>query len=189
MAISNDHSRIYVAGIGLWVFDAASGKLLAHNQDSHIATVTTGSNGVVVAGRTDGTVGRFDPDTLVEVSSVPGSGPPLVSDDGSIMMGRDGEGAVSLVDLGSGERLGDPIATTSSACGCSFDIALRGDGLQAATTGPDGTGVVLWDLDPEHWVTAACIIGGRNLTNQEWATYIGDLGDYRATCPEYQAGI
>ena len=48
--------------------------------------------------------------------------------------------------------------------------------------------MILWDLQPEHWVTAACAIAGRNLTKQEWDTYVGDLGAYEATCPEYPAG-
>ena len=46
------------------------------------------------------------------------------------------------------------------------------------------TGAQLWDLDPEHWVTAACRMAGRNLTEQEWDSYIGDLATYGETCPD-----
>ena len=49
------------------------------------------------------------------------------------------------------------------------------------------SGVGLWSLEPDHWVTAACAIAGRNLTTDEWSTYVGDLGDYQPTCPEYPA--
>ena len=63
--------------------------------------------------------------------------------------------------------------------------ALRGDGLQAAADTP--TGLLIWDLDPEHWADAACRLAGRNLTNAEWEQYIGDLAPYRLTCPEYSA--
>jgi hypothetical protein len=47
------------------------------------------------------------------------------------------------------------------------------------------TGVALWDLDPAAWVDAACAIAGRNLTHEEWATYVGDLAPYTATCPSF----
>jgi len=184
VSLSDDHSRIYIGGHGLWVYDASTGEQLGHNGDTQIGNIALGPPGVVVASRSDGTLARFDPDTVEEVASLPGSGfPPLISDDGSLMIGIDRNANVSFVDVKAGILLGDPIATTRSGDGP--DVAIRGDGLQAATNGPDGKGVVLWDLDPEHWVTAACAIAGRNLTEQEWSTYIGDLGDYRATCPEY----
>ena len=178
VALSDDHSRIYVGGHGLWVYDASTGKQLAHNPDTQIGGIALGPQGVVVAGLSARTLGTLDPDTLQQLTSLPGSGFPIVSDDGTVLLTRDNNDVVSLIDLKAGILLGDPIATGGN-------LALRGDGLQAATDGPDGKGVVLWDLNPEHWVTAACAIGGRNLTRQEWATYIGDLGDYRATCPEY----
>jgi DNA-binding SARP family transcriptional activator/WD40 repeat protein len=60
---------------------------------------------------------------------------------------------------------------------------LRSDGLQAAVDTVQG--IVVWDLDPEHWVVAACELAGRNLTRDEWDQYVGDLAPYRATCPEY----
>jgi hypothetical protein len=50
----------------------------------------------------------------------------------------------------------------------------------------DATGVVVWDLDPEHLADAACAVAGRNLTQTEWASYLGDLGDHRETCDETQ---
>jgi len=44
-------------------------------------------------------------------------------------------------------------------------------------------GVTIWDLDPASLLVAACTLAGRNLTEIEWATYLGDLGAYRPTCP------
>jgi hypothetical protein len=34
-------------------------------------------------------------------------------------------------------------------------------------------------------VAAACQVASRDLTREEWNAYIGDLADYRATCPEF----
>jgi hypothetical protein len=42
-----------------------------------------------------------------------------------------------------------------------------------------------WDLDPTHWVTAACRMAGRNLTEEEWSIYISDLAPYHETCPGF----
>ena len=46
-------------------------------------------------------------------------------------------------------------------------------------------GIAIWDLDPEHWVTAACDLAGRNLTKEESDKYIGDLAAYHTTCPGF----
>jgi hypothetical protein len=60
---------------------------------------------------------------------------------------------------------------------------LRSDGLRAAAETEQG--IVVWDLDPAHWVDAACQLASRNLTRAEWDQYIGDLAPYRTTCPQY----
>ena len=49
-------------------------------------------------------------------------------------------------------------------------------------------GYQIWDLDPDHWIEAACRLAGRNLTAEEWATNIGDLAEYRPTCPQLPFG-
>lgn len=43
----------------------------------------------------------------------------------------------------------------------------------------------MWDLDPEHWIAAACTPASRNLTQEEWDTYIGKLAPYHRTCPQF----
>ena len=58
---------------------------------------------------------------------------------------------------------------------------LRSDGMQAAAD--TGQGIVVWDLDPAHWVDAACRLAGRNLTHAEWDQYIGDLAPYQTNLP------
>ena len=40
-------------------------------------------------------------------------------------------------------------------------------------------------IDPATWLEQACRAAGRNLTVDEWATYIG--GTPRATCPQWPA--
>ena len=55
--------------------------------------------------------------------------------------------------------------------------------MELAIGGGFGQDFLVWDLDPEHWVTAACELAGRSLTQDEWDTYIGDLAEYHETCP------
>jgi hypothetical protein len=62
---------------------------------------------------------------------------------------------------------------------------MRPDGL--AVAGVTRHGIVVWDLDPTHWVDAARRLAGRNLTHAEWNQYIGNLAPYHRTCPDYPA--
>ena len=43
-------------------------------------------------------------------------------------------------------------------------------------------GVVVWDIDPEHQFEFACRIAGRDLTENEWRTYLSALGEPQSTC-------
>ncbi|HEY5886375.1 MAG TPA: hypothetical protein VIT24_01550, partial [Acidimicrobiales bacterium] len=49
---------------------------------------------------------------------------------------------------------------------------------------PDGALVEI-ALDPDAWMDQACLAAGRNLSLEEWDTYVG--GPPRATCPQWPA--
>jgi hypothetical protein len=70
--------------------------------------------------------------------------------------------------------------------------ALSIDGRWLSVGGEPGDGQnasKIWDLDPESWVAGACRVAGRNLTREEWASNIGNLAPYRATCPDLPAEV
>jgi WD40 repeat protein len=187
LATNDDHSRVYVAGPGLFAFDAETGDEIVRIDDDSIASVAVSARGVLVASSRNGTIGVYDPKTLVETASLPGARGFVAelrfSDDGNTLLAASDDGTVSIYDIPTHTRLGDPM--TIGLVGDNSHVDLRGDGKQAAVTRSDATGAVLLDLDPDHWVTAACALAGRSLARDEWTTYIGDLGSYRATCPEF----
>jgi len=189
-AISDDHTRAYFASGELFAFDVVTGAEVAHNVENlRIGYVTVGPNGVVAAGSWDGAFGLFDAETLNETAALPGgrSGMSIAafSDDGDVLFASANDGTAHLYDVTSHVRLGDPIDLRIPGGGA---VSLSPDGLSAAVALPNRTGVVMWDLDPADWAVAACVIAGRNLTRDEWATYLGDLGTYHATCPQYPSG-
>ena len=104
--------------------------------------------------------------------------------DGSLIVTRGGEGSANLYDVASGIRLGAPIPIPVEDELQAVSIAL--DGSRMAIGGGNENGYQIWDLDVDHWVEAACRLAGRNLTAQEWADNIGELAEYRPTCPEFQ---
>ena len=87
-----------------------------------------------------------------------------------------------LYDVATGVRIGQPIVIPDDE---SNLLAFSIDGTTLAIGGRADAGIKVWDLDPEHWVDAACQVAGRNLTRQEWETNIGDLAEYRPTCPQF----
>ena len=97
-----------------------------------------------------------------------------------MLYGGSDDGVGSLYDMTAHERLGDGISL-GQAHRRTVDVGA--DGLALALPTPSGLGVEIWSLDPDAWVTAACQIAGRNLTETEWETYLGDIDAYRATCP------
>jgi len=111
------------------------------------------------------------PSTAAETTSLQASA------DGRTLLATGSDGSASLFDLASEMRLGDPIL---SAGGGAFAASLRPDGAELAVVLADG--VQLWDLDPERQTAAACLIAGRDLTREEWDTYLGEIGPYRSTC-------
>jgi hypothetical protein len=146
-----------------------------------IATVA-GRGGVLVAATTGGAVVRLDPESLDTIGDpfpgITGEADRLeLSDDGRRLLVVGANETVQLYDVATRTQLGDEIVVGVRTRGA----ALRPDGLEAAV----GTeqGIVIWDLDPDHWVDAACRVAARNLTQAEWDQYIGDLASYQETCP------
>jgi len=131
----------------------------------------------------------YDPATLVRTTSLAGAHGFMsglqFSEDGATLVASADDGSLSIYDMVSRTRLGD--AAPLGAPGNGLGANLRADGKAVVVSTPTGNGAAIWDLDPQHWVDAACSVAQRNLTREEWATYIGDLGAYRATCPEFPA--
>ena len=58
--------------------------------------------------------------------------------------------------------------------------AFSADGSQLRVSRDDGS-VLTWDLDPASWVATACRLAGRDLTQEEWRTYLPNR-PYTRTC-------
>jgi hypothetical protein len=74
------------------------------------------------------------------------------------------------------EAYGNSLAITA-ALGRAADVATA---VVAASGSADGS-VWLWDMDVTSWMRHAWRIANRNLTLQEWQTYLGSA-PYQQTC-------
>jgi WD40 repeat protein len=188
---TSEGRRVITTGFrdGAWsmtVYDA-KGRALGTVPDLNAAQV--GPDGVLIAADVLGDITEYDLETLKPLDSFPGvrglvnSGGLKFSADGKVLSARSFDRTVSVYDVATHTRLGDPIPldVTSPQGGSS----LRADGATVAIGGGSGDGVAIWDLDPQHLARAACRLAGRNLSQTEWDTYLGDLGDYRRTCPAF----
>ena len=127
-----------------------------------------------------GKLAVFDAKTLRVITALAGSqgGADRLfpSADGRLLL-MEADRTVSLYDLDSGRRLGEVVEIAPPDAG---DATMRPDGLAMAVGGGE-RGIAIWDLDPTHWATATCRLAGRNLTAEEWKTYLGGLGPRQAT--------
>lgn len=132
-------------------------------------------------GLEDNRIGRYETEPLARVGTVAGAAgglhAPSLSRDAETLLVMAADGTALLYDAPTGTRIGDPLRTDVRTLGVAV---LRPDGREMAVSMPEG--VMLWDLDPEHQFEFACQLAGRNLTEDEWRTYLGDLGDPQSTC-------
>ena len=106
-----------------------------------------------------------------------------IDETGRRLMVRGDDETLRVYDIATRTPLGDPIDLDQPFM--ESGAVFRSDGRSAAAV--SGHGIVVWDLDPEHWVAAACDVAGRNLTAAEWDQYLGSLAPYHRTCPAYPA--
>ncbi len=179
-----DASRIATAswndGWDVRVHDVASGEVVADGLAGP-RLVAYAPNGDLYAAQ-DGRITRHDPSDLRRLGTLPGAHGEVNSlqftRDGSLLLATANDETATLYDVSTGLRLGDPIQTAAPLIVPAW---LHPDGETLAMTVKQG--VALWDLDPARQFDAGCRLAGRELTPEEWATYLGDAAQV-ATCAD-----
>ena len=185
VSMTRDDRRLVVTTNGedgglTQVFSTASGKELERGLEGQEQTLLSPA-GLLAAASPRGELNLFDLDTLQPVAAFPGARGLVSSlqfdDDGSTLVVTSPDQAVQIFDVRSGLRLGDAIPSESPRT----EGWLRPDGDAVAIN--VRAGVAVWELDPDHLLSAACRLAGRNLTRTEWSTYVGTARAYRHSCP------
>jgi hypothetical protein len=105
------------------------------------------------------------------------------SPDGKLLATASGN-KVHLWDVASGKPLGlQPLTHTSWVS----DVEFSSESKWLASAGQDGT-VQLWDIETKALVSEACRIANRNLSRDEWSSFVGAEVNYERTCPNLPAG-
>jgi DNA-binding SARP family transcriptional activator/WD40 repeat protein len=141
-------------------------------------------DGTVFGSSARGQITQYD-DQLRSIRTLPGARGEVntlqVSNDGRVLMAGANDQTVSVYDTDTGIRLGTPLPADAPFIYPGF---LRPDGMAVAVN--DKAGIIVWDLDPVHQADQACSLAGRNLTRTEWQNHLRGLGEWRATCPQYE---
>ncbi|MEO6571187.1 MAG: WD40 repeat domain-containing protein, partial [Ilumatobacteraceae bacterium] len=188
-AISRTGDRIVAGtGTGVEVYDASGTEVGSIPEALSRGVYITPADQLFVA-TTGGELTQYDLDTLSPIRTFGGSRGYIQelygTRDGSIIAVRGLDRTVSIFDVDTGILLGTPISIPD---GDGEVIGLSLDGATLVLGGGATNGVQVWDLRPEAWIDAACRVAGRNLTAEEWDSNIGDLAEYRPTCPAFAAG-
>ena len=169
---------------GITIYDATTGEATGKIERAALRAVYITPTDMLIAGTLGGELIEYDLDTLQPIRALGGNtglAQEMYADvSGNLLVTRSGAGDINLFDIPTGERIGTPI---SVPYGEANGIGLRFDGKEMFFGGSSTTGTLFWDLDPQHWVEAACQLAGRNLTREEWESNIGPLAPYQPLCP------
>ncbi|MEY2415592.1 MAG: hypothetical protein QOH53_926, partial [Ilumatobacteraceae bacterium] len=169
---------------GITIYDAATGGTIGKIERTDLRAVYITPSDMLIAGTLGGELVEYDLNTLQPIRTLGGntglSQEMYADTSGTLLVTRSGAGDVNLYDISTGERIGTSISVPD---GEANGVGLRSDGKELFLGGSSTAGTLFWDLDPQHWVEAACRLAGRNLTREEWAANIGTLARYTALCP------
>ncbi|MET0735913.1 MAG: BTAD domain-containing putative transcriptional regulator [Microbacterium sp.] len=166
---------------GEWVtgvFDGTTGDLVVDGLEG--PSVTAFGDGEIFAAE-QGRITRHDLRTLALTGSLPGAQGEInllqLDDAGRTLLAASNDETVSLYDVASGRRLGDPIPADAPMINPGY---LSPDGESFVVNVAQG--VELWDARPEAQHEAACRIAGRELTDEEWDTYLPWMPEREPIC-------
>jgi WD40 repeat protein len=159
-------------GTKVWETDigTSQGTTLATSPDGRTLALGTRNGAVVLLDHSTGHL-------LARQLGVPGY--LLTSEfspDGQVLAVGGGDGSVHLFEAGSLRTIGQPLLTNSAWALATFST----DGAQLTAIDERGR-VVTWSARPNAWVTRACEVAGRDLTQAEWDTYLPGT-PYQRTC-------
>lgn len=162
------------------VFDARTGKVIIDGLKGPWITAITPDRAQLIAAD-EGRITRYRLDTLEQIGTIPGARGEVnglqIDAAGVTLFATSNDQTVSLYDLATGLRLGDPIPASAPQIG---EGALNPNGREFVVN--VNNGVQVWDAVPAHQFEAACRIAGRELTDEEWATYLPWLGARHDIC-------
>ena len=195
LAFSPDGSLLAVTGwrtIGVWDItreEWASPPLPGHS--ALISALAFHPHELLLASAgDDGVVRLWDIASGETIVEVPLGSTTLVTDltfsaDGALLAASQETGAITVWDLSRGTSVALGQLDLTDAFIMSLTFAPDGASLASLDT----AGVVSgWNLVPAAWRQRACTVANRNLTREEWTTYIGDPESrtiaYHATCSD-----
>ncbi|WP_344063637.1 BTAD domain-containing putative transcriptional regulator [Microbacterium pumilum] len=171
------------------LFDIANGALLVGGLRGLEASQVLDND--LVIGVSESQARLYDITTLKPISSLAraiGGGQKIsVSADGRTLLNVGWNNALTLYDLTTGVALGSPLRSEMTSLELSGGVRvgfrvggfLTADGETLLERVADG--IRMWDLRPDEQALSACTLAGRELTEEEWATYFP--GEERvATC-------
>jgi WD40 repeat protein len=107
------------------------------------------------------------------------------SPDGKILASGGADNSIILWDMVTRQPFGPPLIGHTNLV---RSLAFSPDDQKLASGSADNN-VILWAINLEPWPDRACRIANRNLTEDEWQTYIGSEQTYQLTCPEAASSV
>ncbi len=104
------------------------------------------------------------------------------SPDGKWIAAFRDDDTIQLMDGESGRPIGPPLQGLDEI-NVTYDALTISPDSNLLVTVNQRRDILIYDIDPQSWGQIGCAMIHGNLSQEQWATYLGDM-EYRETCPQ-----